>query len=169
MQSEGALVLFAELSVAFAGFTGVVGALRRGKPDDDAARQASELRLLIEYSILTLIKSVLPLVLWNIGLPELDAWRVACAYAVIESATYYWFRFSALRANAPPESSKSFRAGFVIDSVVVFGLFLGAVNVFPWGPSAIYLVALLWNLIGTALSFIRLVQPIWKANGGPAA
>ena len=159
MQSEGTLVLFAELSVAFAGFTGVVGALRQRATDDTAARQ--ELRLLIEYSVLTLIKSVLPLVLLSMDLSELSAWRVASACVAIQSATYHWFRLAALRSNAFP----GFWIIVAADWALVVGLVLGAANVLPWGPSPVYLLALFWNLVGTALSFIRLVQPIWRTNG----
>ena len=167
MQSEGTLVLFAELSVAFAGFTGVVGALHRRIADDVAAAQ--ELRLLLEYSVLTLIKSAVPLVLWNMGSSELSAWRMASAYWVIQSVAYHWFRFAALRASFPPESRFLFWTSIAVDWAIWVGLTLGAANLLPWGPAPLYLLALLWNLTGTALSFIRLVRPIWESNGPNAA
>jgi hypothetical protein len=163
MQSEGTLVLFAELSVAFAGFTGVVGVLNRRVADEAAASQ--ELRLLIEYSVSTLIRSLLPLVLWNMGLSELSAWRVASAFWIIQSAAYHWFRFSAVHASFPPESRFIFWISIVADWATWVGLALGAANVLPWSPAPLYLLALLWNLVGTALSFIRLVQPLWRGNG----
>ena len=108
-----------------------------------------------------LVLSVLPLVLWNAGLDEIYVWRVASAFAAVQAGIYYFLRFSELRIQFSSIAWAVWGA-FAIESSFAVALVLGAANFFPAGTAPVYLSFLLWSLVGTALSFIRLVRPIWQ-------
>jgi hypothetical protein len=160
MQAEGTLTLFANLSVVFAGFAGLVGTLGKDTSSSTKMDQQNEARVLVEFCCTMLIASVLPLVLWNAGLDEIYVWRVASAYAAVQIVIYHFLRLPELK-KAWTGSAGIFWAGMVPEWFFAVVLVLGAANFFPAGPAPVYLSFLLWNLVGTALSFIRLVRPIW--------
>ena len=75
MQAAGTLELVAEIAVAFAGFSGIIGVYRART--DRSHDPRSDLRLLVEYGLFLLAVALLPLFLWHGGLAEERAWRVA--------------------------------------------------------------------------------------------
>jgi hypothetical protein len=86
VDSAGTLELIAELAVAFAGFTGLVGAFRLGSLNDPGTRL--ELRVLIEFSLITLILALIPLFLHEIGISEALKWRISTLCAASASPVF---------------------------------------------------------------------------------
>jgi len=163
MQAEGTLELFAELFVAFAGFTGLAGVILRSDAETSELRQ--ELRLLLEYSLILLVFSILPLVCFHAGLSETMAWRFACAASAGQTLIYYSIRFASLRDWSSKAGTIRFFWFTLVIEWLVAALLLGAAAQPLLLPAAsLYLVHLLWGLIGAALSFGRLVKPIWQSS-----
>ena len=79
--------------MAFAGFTSVVAVFGNRGGRGWSERESVYLRLLVDYSISTLLTAVLPLILWNSGLIEATAWLVASTAKAIQIVVYQLVRF----------------------------------------------------------------------------
>jgi len=162
MHGEGTLELFAELFVAFAGFTALAGVILRSSSEGASLRQ--EVRLLLEYSLFYVVLSTLPLVFFYAGLSESSAWRLACAVSAIQTTIYYALRFGSLRRwTVQTGTSSQFWFTCTVDCLFVALLVAAAAAIGPLSAISVYLLHLLWGLIGSALSFVRLARPIWQA------
>jgi hypothetical protein len=167
VQASGTLELFAELFVAFAGFTGLAGVLTRSQAE--ARGFSQDLRILVEYSLIYLVLAVVPLVLWHAGFSEHAAWRIACAVSASESIAYYAVRFASLRAWSSTTGNMGLLwTTAIVEWSMVIALLLAALQLVPIPPSNLYIFHLLLGLVGTALSFGRLVKPILEATRGDA-
>lgn len=161
MQAAGTLELFAEISVAFAGFTGLAAVVRGASPDPGVRSHQRALRFLVEYSLFTLVYCVLPLVLWNIGLPEAAVWRIAAVFFAFASGTYYYFRFTELLTDAVNENTiRKFRCTVALDAVIIVSMVGSAFRAIDVAPLTLYLFGLLWNLIAIGMTFVRLIRPV---------
>ena len=163
MQQADTLELLAELGVAFAGFTGLVGAFRVNRDHDSGFRR--ELRLLIEFSLYLMISAAVPLFLWNAGVSEATAWRLAslgsAAFLIIYWARRFWTIYS--------KTAEDGTLRVLIGSLVVevpFGavLLLNGIGVLPWEPHVVYLANLFYQLVATSLSFMRFASPLWRES-----
>jgi len=167
VQASGTLELFAELFVAFAGFTGLAGVLTRSQAEVSGFSQ--DLRILVEYSLIYLVLAVVPLVLWHSGFSEHAAWRIACAVSASESIAYYALRFASLRAwSSTTGNIGRLWITAIVEWSMVIALFLAALQIAPIPPSNLYIFHLLLGLVGTVISFGRLVRPILEATRGDA-
>jgi hypothetical protein len=168
VQESSTLELFAELFVAFAGFTGLAGVLTRSQAE--AAGFSQELRILVEYSLIYLVLAVLPIVLWHSGFSEHAAWRIACATSAIESISYYALRYTSLRTSTAAAGNPGVLwATAIVEWSIIIALLIAALQLIPIPPSNLYIFHLLVALVATALSFGRLVKPIWEATQGDRA
>jgi len=163
MQAAGTLEVIAQIAVAFAGFTGLVGAFRsRGQ---EARSQLLAGRLLIEYSITILAIALLPVILWHLTSNENASWRVASALAATQSAFYYWRRGKELMAGARVFSTERlFYVFTTLDAFFIFVLLANAAGFSPWPASAVYLAALTYNVIGMGYVFLHFASPIWSMD-----
>ena len=163
MQQADVLELLAELSVAFAGFTGLVGALRLRRDQDQALR--GELRILIEFSLYLMIASLVPLFLWQAGASEASAWRIASLGHVVFIVVYYVRRARTLLANAVAAGNASvFWGTLAVESVIGSLVAANGLGLLPWPLHVVYLGNLFYQLIGTALSFMRFAAPLWRGE-----
>ena len=159
MDAAETLALVAEISVAFAGFTGLVGAFRpelRASPEHQ-----QETRVLMEYSLITLGVALGPLVLFHMGVEEDHTWRIASGLTVFQIVVYYFWRGRELNGQLR-EKKRFLLYGFVLfDVVFTLGLLVNALGLSPWQSSALYLANLTYLVAGTALSFLRFASPMW--------
>jgi hypothetical protein len=160
LEAAGTLELIAELAVAFAGFTGLVGAFRgvQGK----LAEFRQELRLLVEYSLTLLADAVLPLFLFHGGLGEEAVWRIASLINAGLTVVYYVFRFRELAENSMGALRIQFAVVVALDLAWVFALLGSALGVLPFPLHTVYLGNLAYMLLGTGLSFLRFISPLWR-------
>ena len=164
MQAASTLELVAEVAVAFAGFSGIVGVYRERSAS--AGDPRPDLRILVEYSVYLLAAALLPLFLWHGGLSEAHAWRAASLFSALYTATYYFRRSRSLRSASVQrsDSGKRFDIAFVAcEFVLVPLLVVNAAGVLPFDPIIVYLVNLVYQLTGTSVTFVRFVAPLWRA------
>jgi hypothetical protein len=161
VQQADTLQLLAELAVAFAGFTGLVGAFRMNRADDESFR--GELRLLIEFSVYLMLSSLVPLFLWNAGLSESTSWRSASFAHVVFVIVYYVRGWRWLRAHAAASrNAGGFVATFAVELSLAALLLANGFGALPWAPHVAYLGSLFYQLVGTSLSFMRFASPLWR-------
>lgn len=83
VQGEGILQTIAEISVAFAGFTGVVVAFGRRPQHGSGSIDAHAFKAMLAGSFQALFFSILPFLLAASGLSEPGLWRVASALMLL--------------------------------------------------------------------------------------
>jgi hypothetical protein len=163
VQQADTLELLAELGVAFAGFTGLVGAFRVNPDHGSTFRR--ELRLLIEFSLYLMISAAVPLFLWNVGLPEATAWRLASLVGAAFLVLYWTRRFRTHLAKTAEDGTLRILIGsLVVEVAFAAMLLLNGVGALPWEPHVIYLANLFYQLVATSLSFMRFASPLWRES-----
>jgi hypothetical protein len=164
MQADGTLELFAEISVVLAGFAGLAAVLRGTHSDPGAGSHQRSLRLLVEYCLATLVYSMIPLVLRDLGIKELVVWRLSAVLFSVATGTYYYFRFTEVLTEAVREGTiRSFRLSVALNSVIIVSMVASAFRAIDVMPMTMYLVGLLWNVIAMSMGFIRLIRPMTAA------
>jgi len=154
----------AEISIAFAGFTGLIVALRKNDGPMTVVHKY-RLKILLALAFGAMFLSLLPDLLGNYGIPAEFIWPSASAVLSVYSAVFlYWWISSSRRImqshpslfNWPAFSRMA--AGHVLVALlqltVVFSLIrdIGA---------AAYISALVWYLLHAAQQFARMlfIQP----------
>lgn len=164
MSLPDSLQTIAEVSIAFAGFSGLVVALRKkAGPLTDIEKYRLQVLLTMAFGAMFL--SFLPEVLGNFGLDMEDSWSysglVLCFYSLIFLS--WWIRATRKFINAYSEIfSWSVFARMVVGHIGIIMLQLAAFfTLVPVRAAAAFVVALIWYLIHAAQQFVRMlfVQP----------
>jgi len=163
------LLATAEVSIAFAGFSGVVAVFGSPRSGDWTVTDAVRLRLLLGYSVGALFASLLPFIPYHAGLSGSTVWSISSAllalaiasFLVLSSRGYRQLR----RASGRPSTLLNRIVGVgLVGFVPILSLnALGfGLHRLPW----IYLAAILWALFCATAAFIRLLTPMWSAPAG---
>lgn len=159
MQASDTLTALAEVSVAFAGFSGIVTAFRRRSPGEWSDLDRFRFRFMVEFSLATLLLSLLPLILAEMGLAEARAWSVASlvlgagALAYLTRSTLWLRRLVA--AGAPVSRVLAVVSIGVGIAVSASGL-ANAAGLFAH-PSGVYLAGVGGCLFVSSAMFARLL------------
>jgi len=161
VEHQDLLQTFAEVAVAFAGFSAVVSIFDRRAADDDPRVRHYRVRVMVEYSLCVSIFAFVPYLLNAVFASEAVAWRMASALlAVFWSAIGLSARHRARRifersafAVAPAFSAVATALGFCGAAI----LFLNAAGLPLRSPGASYIVGLFFPLLQSALYFLRIV------------
>lgn len=168
MQGEGILETIAELSVAFAGFTGVVAAFGRRVGETGSALDAHAFKAMLASSLQALLFSVLPFLLSACGLEEPALWRAASGFMLAGLAIggFEDFRYAA-RADRKDWTRIERALGIAIllagvaATIAQIANALGAVQ----RSFAPYLGGLLFFLTFSSVWFVRLLMPSGASHG----
>ena len=152
------LTVFAQISVAFTGFGGLAGLLAQRLRGNEAALAAVRLRAVIEWALVVVAFSLLPLVIVEIAPPGPAAWRMASiALALAALAHRLWAR---LKLRGLPWGSRAYRI-FTYVWLLGTAAVLLANGAGLFGPAdAVYLCGLLAYLLFAMLLFARLLQSL---------
>mgnify|MGYP003411337866 FL=1 len=77
VKAAEALAALAEVSVAFAGFSGIVTAFRRHNPGQWSPLDRFRFRFMVEFSLATLALSLVPFFFSGLGLTESRVWSLS--------------------------------------------------------------------------------------------
>jgi hypothetical protein len=163
------LLTFAEVSVAFAGFSSLVALLgsRRGRshPELDVAR----LLIMLEASLFVALMSVLPLLPNALGASEQLTWRVSAGlFLVIDGIASYvdarrwrvvWSHFEGADRTVFGIVAVLSVAGDLLVLAILIGIQ-------PELAPGLYLGALVANLVLSGLLFIRFAGSTFGAASG---
>ena len=156
MDTQSVLTTVAEISVALAGFTGVVAVLGNRRNHDWTAEERLQLRTLVETSLTALFASFAPNVLYLVVTSEPSVWRWAnLILGALHLANLVAFQRRAKEAK-PTASQKGL---LVIGIAFIFAHFLAFAGVMPWYV-LIFIVGLLQQLFIAALNFVLLLFPV---------
>jgi hypothetical protein len=170
VQHEAVLSTLSEVSIVFAGFAGVVGALNLRNNTAAMLGQRYQAGAMVGYSLIAALFSLLPLILDGAGLSELAAWRTSSV--ALAAALLAWTAFGRARMRALVESGLHV-PGFVavimnsIIAATVLVLLGGVVGLLGAGDA--YVACVFLPLVYAAFFFLRAFMSADHPDGsGPA-
>jgi hypothetical protein len=159
MKAAEALSVLAEVSVAFAGFSGIVTVFRRPDPDDWTPLDRFRFRFMVEFSLATLFLSLAPFFAVELGVSEDAVWS-ACSVALAAGSGIYLFRavrrVGRLLALGEPVSPSAALIAFAVGVLVSVSAVANAAGLFA-RPAGVYLLGVGGCLFVSALLFGRLL------------
>jgi hypothetical protein len=168
MDTQDLLLTTAELSVAFAGFSSLVGVFARRRDERIDQHVVNSLRIMLDYALITLFSCLIPFLPMLAGASEVRVWQFSSGAWIAGGLTYWFFNRAFLRelGNDPIYGPVLGRIARVLDTASVVALAGNALGIF-WEPSLlVYYSVLLWFLAGAAIGFVLVVSSTWS---GPAA
>ena len=156
MDSQATLTVIAEVSVALAGFTGVVAVLGGRREHDWTPGERLQLRTLVETSLTAMFLSFFPSVLDEIMSSESAVWRVSnLCLGSIHLAFISRFLLRAKVAKPTAGQLALLSTGFA----AILAHFLAFAGFLPWYV-AIFILGLLQQVFVAAFNFVLLLFPV---------
>ena len=160
MDTQSILTTVAEVSVAIAGFTGVVAVLGNRRNHDWSPEERLQLRTLVETSLTALFASFAPSVLYLALTAEPAVWRGANLFlGMLHLANLVAFLRRATDAR-PTTSQKGLLA---VGVAMILAHFLAAGGLLPWYV-LIFVLGLLQQVFIAALNFVLMLFPVDKTR-----
>jgi hypothetical protein len=159
MKAAEALAALAEVSVAFAGFSGIVTAFRRRDPGAWSRLDRFRFRFMIEFSLATLALSLLPFFLSELGFAEPRVWSLSSL--VLGGGAFFYLVRSVVRLwplldTGEPVSLRLASVSVAVGIGVTVSAFLNAAGLFA-EPSGVYLAGVGGCLFVSSAMFARLL------------
>ena len=154
---QDALIVIAEVSVAVAGFGGIIAAI--GRPQDPFARLA--IKNVLIGALINVMNSLLPILLSLSGLRDQWVWRVAAGGFLVGGLVYYLANWGDIAFSTGRRIEWLFIAGDMIVSVALVASVLGYA---PLGYSFVYMGALYWALVAIFRYFTVSVSALWAGD-----
>ena len=165
MQGEGPLLTIAQISVALAGFSSVVIALRGSGPDAWTPQDRFGLGNVLGASVGTLVGSLLPFPLTYLGWSNELVWSVVNAtFGILILGAVGFLAFSVAKGSVPPRTPLVFWL-FAGSGFFVAGMLLLSAGglIFPSGP-ALLLFGLIWALVAAFAQLATFVLVSWSGS-----
>jgi hypothetical protein len=157
IEGEGTLQLLAEVSIAFAGFSGVVGVFGGGSALSEAER-SFRVRMLIVTSLAAFFGSLLPLVLGEFEFLIPWVWTLCCPLmaSFVAIISFSVHRQTGALASAGDYARPWFAPlVYVTNALLVIALLGAAVAILP--GHSFYVATIVWYLALSSLHFLLLV------------
>jgi hypothetical protein len=159
VKAAEALAALAEVSVAFAGFSGIVTAFRRHNPGQWSPLDRFRFRFMVEFSLATLALSLFPFFFSELGLTESRVWSLSSLLLgggallyLIRSA----FRLHPLLVAGEPVSRGLASVSVAVGIGIAVSAFMNAAGFFSH-PSGVYLAGVGGCLFVSSAMFSRLL------------
>ena len=168
VQAAEALAALAEVSVAFAGFSGIVTAFRRHDPGKWSHLDRFRFRFMVEFSLATLALSLFPFFLSEFGLPESEVWTDSSL--LLGGGAFFYLIRSAFLLYPLVVAGEPVSRGLAVVSVAVgiaitVSAFANAAG-FVSHPSGVYLAGVGGCLFVSSAMFARLLLASSGSTGG---
>ena len=153
--------IFAELSVAFAGFAGVVGAFSKFRVVPEAI--ALRVRFLVTLALTVLIGSILPPVLIAVRVSEVVTTRVSAfvlATCITLMAVWAWPKLRSLQRAGLIHTQIATAIMYAVWCPINIALFVVAAGGLAAHAAAIYLGALFFGIVSCCWLFVLLMFTI---------
>jgi hypothetical protein len=156
LDTQSILTTVAEVSIALAGFTGVVAVLGNRRNHDWSPEERLQLRTLVETSLTAMFASFVPSVLFLALDSEPAVWRSANLFlGALHLANLVAF----LRRATDAKPTASQKGLIVLGIAMILAHLLTAAGLIPWYV-LVFLVGLLQQVFIAALNFVLLLFPV---------
>ena len=162
MEQLDQLQTIAEISVALAGFAGIIATFRAGKV---SRGRVLALSMIVNISLFAAFFAVLPIGLANLGLAEKQVWSITSFLLGIAQLVFVYFISSNSNFKSLKVGLRLLYIGMLAIAVILgFANFLNAFGlVFRQDFTAIFMTVV-FNLGVVCFNFSRLLlYPLWKA------
>ena len=160
------LDIFAELFIGFAGFSGIVAALRGNRDREWHAVDRTRLVALIASSILGMLAAILPKLLYNLGFDESSIWRISSGFLATPMLIMFGLTVRRIRQTKAFEHS-DFSPAFIIGASLfiiptIVALVLSSLSVYFEAGIGLFGLGLLANLIICSGMFVLLLRLVLR-------
>ena len=159
------LLTIAEIAVAFAGFTGLIGLFISRNRGVVAEGEVLRFRTMLDYSLITLLAALFPLLPAALQLSDAAIWRISSIAMLLGLAGYWLIIGGSLyrRSVGNRDEASRFIGVFVGGDVILAVLLVENAAGLLHTPSFFaYMVAVLWQLIGAIIGFGSVVTLAWE-------
>ena len=163
MEHRDTLLTLAEIAVALAGFTGIVGVLGRRAQDPTRAISWFRLRAMLEIALRNAAFAVLPIPFLDLVSPETVVWRVASGAYFLAVIAYILLR---RRSESATTVGQTLGSPFLV--LLPISLFACIANVLGLaGPNAVslYLLSLVLGLVTAGMLFLSVAATFFNEEG----
>ena len=157
LQATEVLTVIAEISIALAGFSGIVVAFRQRGIEAWPPHELIRLRFMLGIACVTLLFSLLPFVPHHLGARTSATWELS---SVVFSAGLFGVSFVAYVGTKAylNRLSRAWFFTYLTGSIAsALGLLCNGLGVFGAAYPGVYLVGLGWLLFFSTTLFVRLV------------
>ncbi len=165
METTDLLLVGAEVSVAFAGFAGIIATFQFRDDREIKRGDVVGLTMIVQISLGCALLTVIPIVLSIIGIDEGTLWAACSAFGA-SWGTYNMYVVNRNMRGAGRKTSQrilfgSFQGAF---GLLVISLILNAVDIYFHREPGPYLVGLVLCFSLVSYMFARLLlHPLWRA------
>jgi hypothetical protein len=160
MKGSDVLIVIAEVSVAFAGFAGIVAVFRQRDLVEWAPLDAARFRFMVECSLMTVLFALLPFVFHHLGTSPTVTWS-ACSGLMVTAVAGLLviasFRMRRLRSHPRGPNLALMRFVQAGSLLALALLVLNALSIGFTAEFGPYLAALAWLLVASGINFFRLL------------
>ena len=163
-----ALLTFAEIGVAFAGFAALAGVIGRSRSRDGARLDLERLRAVIYMGLLVVVAALIPVVVAKYQVPDGAIWRISSVITLLLN----WVILVAVLRHARRDTGDY--SGDKLANWILYPMEAGAelpiianvLGLFSTYAPAFYFTFLIVGLCQTAFLFLRLVDSLFSHETG---
>jgi hypothetical protein len=167
MQDSDTLLTIAQVAAAFAGFSGLIAVLGQERVRVPRAVAAAWLRRMVEFALMVLAFSIIPVVVGRFDVSPPVEWRVvSLAFALVWGAGAWSAsrRVRAMRAAGSVGPTLSFVLT-TANTAPLLVLLANALGAFGDQSAAVYLACLTYGLLLSGVLFLRLLRAFALEGG----
>ena len=157
------LLTTAQVAVAFAGFTGLIGLFvtrDRGLVEGGAMFR---FRTMLDYSVIALLSALFPFLPDALQLPDDLIWRVSSIAMLLGLGGYWLLVGRVLLRSADHPKSMAVPIFVTGDIATILLLIENASGFFHTPAFFTYLAVVFWQLVGAVFGFYAVVALAWEA------
>ena len=158
------LLTIAEVSVALAGFAGIVATFQFRQQVNVYRGHVLALSMIVNISLVGALFSVLPLVFLNYDMPEQDVWALCSALMGVNISCFIVYVWKTTRLNSLPLTTRAiFIVFFLMAFAVVIANFMNAAGFIFHRQFGTYFISFIFCFFLVGYNFSRLLMlPLWK-------
>ena len=162
------LLTFAEIAIAFAGFTALAGLVGRSRDRDSAQLDLERLRGVIYASLLIVAAAMIPVMVAKYPVLEGTVWRISSVITLLLNWMMMVVVWRHTRGRVDPMAGDKLATWvlFTLEAALELLLIAIALGLFSDYAPAFYFTFLVVGLCQTAFLFLRLVDSMFSHETG---
>jgi hypothetical protein len=163
MEGNDLLLVGAEVSVAFAGFSGIIATYQFNDEAKIKRGDVVGLTMIVQFSLQAALFCVIPMLLSIFQMEEAEIWTTCSLMAVISMAYSGYSIDRNIRGVVKKASVRLFFGLLqLVNGLIILGLILNATDLVFHREAGPYITAIVWSLGLVGYMFGRLLlRPLW--------